>query len=107
MNPMNDPIYKAISTLCAFKGKATYAEVASVAGVKKQKAIDCLLTNKHLLKMDKNGCILGFISHEANICRKLEAAQKNLGFHDFNEAVNRKIKNGDDMVWRDWVGFSA
>lgn len=73
MNPMNDPIYKAIATLCDFKGKATYAEVASVAGVKKQKAVDYLLRNKHLLKMDQKGGIIGFISHEANIRRNVEA----------------------------------
>jgi hypothetical protein len=72
MNPMNDPVYRAIATLCDLKGFATYAEVASVAGVKKQKAVDYLLRNKHLLKMNKKGQITGFISHESNVRRIVE-----------------------------------
>ncbi len=62
-------VYRAIDTICALKGKATYAEVAGVAGIKKQKAIDYILRNKDILRMDKNGNILGFITHEANVRR--------------------------------------
>lgn len=69
MNPMNIPIYKAIVTLCELKDKATYTEIASVANIKRQEAIDYILRNKHLLKMDKKGNIIGFISHDANVRR--------------------------------------
>ena len=72
MNPMNDPVYKAIATLCDLKGFATYAEVATVAGIKKQKAVDYLLRNKHLLKMNKKGQVTGFITHESNVRRIVE-----------------------------------
>ena len=72
MNPRHDPVYKAIITLCELKGKATYAEIASVAGIKKQKAIDYLLRNENILRKDKNGNILGFISHESNVRRTVE-----------------------------------
>jgi len=72
VNPMNDPVYRAISTLCEIKGKVTYAEIALVTGIKRQKALDFIIRNKHLLTMDKRGNITGFITHEANVRRIVE-----------------------------------
>jgi hypothetical protein len=70
----NHPVYRAIDTICALKGKATYGEVATVAGIKKQKALDYILRNKAILRMDKKGNILGFITHDANVHRAVAAA---------------------------------
>jgi hypothetical protein len=69
---IDDPIYRAISSLCDLKGAVTYSEIASVANVKRQNVIDCILRNKHLLKMDKKGKVTGFISHKANVHRMVE-----------------------------------
>ncbi len=67
-----DPVYMAIQSLTELKGSASYSEIASVAGIKRQKAIDIILRNKHLLKIDKKGKVTGFISHEINVIRIVE-----------------------------------
>lgn len=69
---MLDPVYKAIMTICEVKGSASYSEIASVAGIKKQKALDFVIRNKHLLKLNKAGKVWGFISHEQNVRRIVE-----------------------------------
>jgi hypothetical protein len=66
---LHDPVYKAITTICELKGSASYAEIASVSGIKKQKALDIIIRNKHLLRLDKVGKVKGFISHEQNVIR--------------------------------------
>lgn len=69
----HDPVYIAIQSLTELKGSASYNEIASVAGLKRQKAIDIILRNKHLLKIDKKGKVIGFISHKSNVIRNVEA----------------------------------
>jgi len=64
-----DPVYAAIDTLSAIKHQVSYAEIASVAGVKKQVAINYIIRNKHLLNINKNGKIAGFITYENNVRR--------------------------------------
>jgi hypothetical protein len=68
-----DPVYCAINTLCELQKVASYAEIASVAGIKKQLAINYILRNKHLLKINAKGKIEGFISHESNVRRIVDA----------------------------------
>jgi hypothetical protein len=69
MSILHDPIYQAITSLLLIKKPVGYAEVASVAKVKKQKVLDVIIRNKHLLKMDAKGRIMGFISNECNQTR--------------------------------------
>lgn len=89
MNPMNDPVYRA-ATLCDLKGKTTYAEIATVAGINRQKAIEYILRNDHILRKDKRGNVLGFLTHEANVQRTVAAIfHPRKEKHETHQAVGR------------------
>jgi hypothetical protein len=93
-NPLHDPVYKAIVSICELKGSASYAEIATISGIKKQKALDYILRNKHLLRLNKTGKILGFISHEQNVRRVVEGLfsfGKVYKTHEINYGADRAI----------------
>jgi hypothetical protein len=94
MSILNDPIYQAITSLLCIKKPISYSEVASVAGVKRQKVLDVIIRNKHLLVMDKQGRIERFISDEANQARHAHAEWtqgKNFKLSPINYGSDNKI----------------
>lgn len=60
-----NPVYLALRDLLAIKPAVTYAEVASVSGIKRKDALANIVTNKDFLKLDKKGRITGFISDDS------------------------------------------
>lgn len=73
MSIIHDPIYMALTSLLCIKKAVSYAEVASVAKVKKQKVLDTFITNKHLMVMDKQGRVTRLITAEENRIRHAHA----------------------------------
>jgi len=94
MSILHDPIYQAITSLLCIKKPISYSEIASVAGVKRQKVLDVLIRNKHLLVMDKQGRIERFISDAANQARNAHALWtqgKNFKIEPVNYGADNQI----------------
>jgi len=92
MSKATTPVLYALQSLLFIKDTVTYAEIASVTGIKKQLALEIIIRNKHLLRMSKDGKITGIISDEQN-ARRLAHAEFTCGKVFKIEAANYGLIN--------------